>query len=394
MITSDALQQRLRQTRQQTLNLCKSLAYDDYLVQSAEFVSPPKWHLAHTTWFFETFCLIPFLSGYREFSPDFSFLFNSYYKAIGKHSPRLNRGNISRPTLDEVRKYREYVDSALSQTWATPSSEHRNRILELGIEHEKQHQELLLMDIKHIYFQNPNPPTLWAISERSPSESHSLSFIDFPGGIVNIGHTDQTFCFDNELPAHQVLQKPFSVANRPVTNGEFLEFIAEGGYRNSSLWLSDGWDLVQRDNWTAPLYWFEDASGWREFTLYGVSNLAPNEPVCHVSGFEADAYARWRGARLPTEFEWESAFKHNTEQLQLSGRVWEWTSSAYLPYPGFRPLSGAIGEYNGKFMSNQWVLKGGASITPPDHIRKTYRNFFHPHMRWQFSGIRLAMDSK
>lgn len=393
MTNIDVLHDKYFQTRQQTLRLCEPLAYDDYLVQSADFVSPPKWHLAHATWFFETFVLVPYVNEYREFGRDFRYLFNSYYKAVGEHLPRPKRGCVSRPTLDQVKDYRRYVDSAMAELLKHPAEE-TARIIQLGIEHEKQHQELLLMDVKHIWFQNQNPPNFFPSTDRTSFEKLPLSFVDFPGGIFEVGHQDESFCFDNELPSHQVLLRPFSLGSRPVTNGEFLEFLKAGGYRKPSLWLSDGWDLVQSEKWIAPQYWYEDGNEWKQFTLWGAHQIDLNAPVCHVSGYEADAYARWAGARLPTEFEWETAFKAASEQLRLSGHVWEWTSSAYSAYPGYRATSDALGEYNGKFMVNQWVLRGGASVTPPHHSRLTYRNFFHPHMRWQFSGIRLAKDAQ
>lgn len=387
--TSELLN-RFISVRHRTLEICEPLEYDDYLVQSADFVSPPKWHLAHTTWFFETL-LLSRVSNYRWFHEDFKYLFNSYYKSIGKHLARPKRSSISRPTLKRVLEYRRYVEEAIVQLLQNELSAEAAATIELGIHHEEQHQELLLTDIKHILFQNPSPPT-YIDRVVTHAELTPFKWVAFEGGVVSIGHEGDSFSFDNERPRHQAMLPPFYLANRPVTNGEYLEFVNAGGYSEPTLWLSDGWDWVERELWTAPLYWSKDSGNWKIFTLHGTIDLPLDEPVSHISGYEADAYARWKGMRLPTELEWEAAFSRQT--LTGGGKTWEWTSSAYTAYPGFRPFAGAAGEYNGKFMCNQWVLRGGSGLTPKDHCRVTYRNFFHPHTRWQCSGLRLARDAK
>ncbi len=402
--------------RKATVGLVAGLSDADLTPQSAEFASPGKWHLAHTTWFFEQFVLMPNLAGYRKFDEHFAFLFNSYYNAVGARHERPRRGLLTRPTLQEVVLYRAHVDVALgellSQADVSPAV---TSLIELGIQHEQQHQELLLTDLLHLFAQNPLRPAVRPASRSLTSNSSGVEtgWIDFPGGAVEIGHDGQGFAFDLEEPRHTVHLRPFRLATRPVSNREWSEFIAAGGYGDPSLWLSDGWDTVQANLWKAPLYW-EFTEGKPEvMTLAGLVPIDPDAPVSHISFFEADAYARWRGQRLPTEFEWEAAARSvpvegnfveqglwqpapstsaNAELQQMFGDVWEWTASPYLAYPGFRPAAGAIGEYNGKFMNGQYVLKGGSCVSPRSHLRASYRNFFQPWHRWQFSGLRLASD--
>ena len=378
--------------------------------------SPVKWHLAHTTWFFETFILERWQPQYRPFHPDFRVLFNSYYQTVGRQHPRPQRGLLSRPTLEEVLAYRRHVDRHL-QELLSPGADHGAELcasVELGLHHEQQHQELIVTDIKHMLSCNPLHPVYRERSESSAGESVALVWSSHAGGVHEIGHEGHGFCFDNEEPRHRVIVEPFELASRLTTNGEFLEFIADGGYERPELWLSDAWSVLQARAWRAPLYWERQGAGWFAMTLAGLRRLRPDEPVCHVSYYEADAFARWAGARLPTEAEWEvatagvpvtgnfaeSGWLHPTPApqtegpAQLFGDVWEWTQSPYVPYPGYRPPAGALGEYNGKFMCNQLVLRGGSCATPSSHIRATYRNFFPPEARWQFSGIRLARDAR
>ncbi len=377
------LRQAFADVRKFSEALAAPLSAEDAAIQSMPDASPAKWHLAHTSWFFETVILAQ-LPGYRPFDPRFAYLFNSYYEALGPRHPRPRRGLITRPSLDEVLAWRSHVDAAMDA--AFERQDLRDAIL-LGLNHEQQHQELLLTDIKHAFFCNPLLPA-YRSEALAPRAAQPLDGISIPGGMALIGHDGSGFAFDNEIPRHQVLLRPFKIASRPVSNGEYRDFIADGGYRRPELWLSDGWARVQEEGWEAPLYWLKDDDGSESiFTLSGVQPLDPNAPVSHVSFYEAAAYAAWAGARLPTEFEWEAAapqFDH--------GEVWEWTRSSYDPYPGFRPLPGIAAEYNGKFMVSQVVLRGGSSATPPGHIRSTYRNFFPPSARWQFSGIRLAED--
>jgi ergothioneine biosynthesis protein EgtB len=383
--------------------------------------SPTKWHLAHTTWFFETFVLGPHVSGYRVHDDRFGFLFNSYYNAIGERIARDRRGMITRPTLDEVRGYRHHVDAAMLELieradWPTRSR--LDPLITLGLHHEQQHQELILTDIKHALFANPLAPRMRTGPgpARVPTDGLApLRWVEREGGLVEVGHEGPGFAFDNEGPRHRVFLKPFRLASRPSTCGEFLAFMADDGYARPELWLSEGLATAKAGGWRAPMYWREEAPGrWEMFTLDGLRPIDPSEPVCHLSFFEADAFARWSEARLPTEFEWETAAASlpiegnflegdrlhpapsppsNRELEQMFGDVWEWTASAYLGYPGFRTAPGALGEYNGKFMCNQFVLRGGSCATPRSHIRATYRNFFAPSARWQFSGVRLARDA-
>ncbi|MBE9112313.1 ergothioneine biosynthesis protein EgtB [Nodosilinea sp. LEGE 07298] len=406
------LMAQYRDVRSLSETLCRPLEIEDYGVQAMADVSPPKWHLAHTTWFFETFLLQPYLEGYGEFHPGYGYLFNSYYEAVGDRHPRPQRGLLSRPTVADIYQYRAHVDEAMA-TLLQRQGNHVTvkELVTLGLHHEQQHQELLLTDLKYNLVINPLRPAYRqdvAVSKcASPSP---LKFVDCPGGLQTIGHQASDFAFDNESPAHLVYLPDFALANRLVTNGEYLEFIADGGYQTAAHWLAEGWAMVQSEGWQAPLYWEQRDGQWWVFTLGGLKPVNLMEPVCHVSYFEADAFAQWRGHRLPTEAEWEVAAAEVPQQgnllaadhlhpqpvagsgqlAQLYGDTWEWTQSAYLPYPGFRPAAGAVGEYNGKFMCNQMVLRGGSCVTPPGHIRPSYRNFFPPSARWQFSGIRLA----
>jgi ergothioneine biosynthesis protein EgtB len=404
-----SLCQRFAEIRQTTLRITADLSPEDQMLQSMPDASPTKWHLAHTTWFFETFILLPQLPGYQVFDPHFQFLFNSYYKQLGSHPNRGSRGLMSRPSLDRVHAYRSHVDAAVLALLDYASAEVAT-LVELGLNHEQQHQELILTDIKHALWSSPLLPghALLAPGSALPPP---LTWIEIEGGIHLIGHEGADFSFDNESPRHEVLLRPFRIASRPVTNGEYLEFMQDGGYRRPDLWLSDGWDKVCAEGWSAPLYWERAGEGdrcsWFQFTSLGLKPMDPSEPVCHVSYYEAEAYARWRGGRLPSEQEWEIATNRIPARgsfldsgpvhprpagphPQMFGDVWEWTSSPYVAYPGFKPAEGLIGEYNGKFMVNQLVLRGGSCATPASHIRATYRNFFPPHARWQFSGIRLA----
>jgi ergothioneine biosynthesis protein EgtB len=365
--------------------LAAPLSAEDCQIQSMPDASPVKWHLAHASWFFETVILGRW-PGYKPFDPSFTYLFNSYYEAVGPRHPRPKRGLLARPTLEQVMAYRAHVDAAMAAPLADAALAD---LITLGLHHEQQHQELIQTDIKHAFFSNPLLPA-YRSDKPQPHAEQPQDRLSIPGGVSWIGHDGSGFCFDNELPRHQVLLKPFRIASRPVSNGEYRAFIADGGYRRPEFWLSDGWARVQEEGWEAPLYWLKDddgSAGDTVFTLSGVQALEPHAPVEHVSFYEAAAYAAWAGARLPTEFEWEVAapwFDH--------GEVWEWTRSSYDPYPGFKPLDGTVAEYNGKFMVGQMVLRGGSNATPPGHARASYRNFFPPSARWQFSGIRLAED--
>ena len=409
---ADRLLARYAVVRRLTERLCEPLATEDYVVQAMPDVSPAKWHLAHVSWFFETFVLRRSLAAYRPLDDRYAVLFNSYYNAVGPQFARPARGHLSRPTVDEVYAYRAHVDKAMLALLEGASERVSAvaAVIELGLNHEQQHQELLVTDLKYNLSVNPlrpayGPVTAGAGTRRAPP----LARAAFAGGVVDIGADVPPFCFDNERPRHQVLVQPYELAARLVTNGEYREFIGDGGYDRAELWLSDGWRTVQERGWRAPLYWERSAGEWSTYTLSGMTAVPADAPVAHVSYYEADAYARWRGARLPTEHEWEHAAA--SEALagtlldetprepapatggglaQMTGDVWEWTASAYLPYPGFRPADGALGEYNGKFMCNQYVLRGGSCATSRSHVRSTYRNFFPPDARWQFSGIRLA----
>ena len=404
---AEALRELFEAVRAHSLELAAPLSAEDQCIQSMPDASPTKWHLAHTTWFFETVLLQPHASGYRAFDPRFHYLFNSYYEALGPRHPRPQRGLLTRPSLDEVHQYRRHVDRAVQgllaragdADWATIEP-----ILTLGLQHEQQHQELILTDILHALWCNPLLPAYRAPGGpalRLAASTPPLNWLARPGGVAEVGHGRPGFAFDNELPRHAVLLRPHAIADRLVNCGEFAQFVADGGYQRPELWLSDGWAAVQAQGWRAPAYWLaaddprlahEGApGGWQVFGLQGVRPLEPEAPVAQLSFFEAAAYAEWAGARLPTEFEWEAA--HDAPGItQMSGQVWQWTRSSYDPYPGFRPLAGVAAEYNGKFMAGQLVLRGGSVATPPGHTRPSYRNFFPPAARWQFSGLRLAKD--
>jgi ergothioneine biosynthesis protein EgtB len=389
------LAEAYRAVRQATLGLVAPLSAEDCAIQSMPDASPAKWHLAHTTWFFETFVLQPHVPGYRVFDADYGYLFNSYYNAIGKRHPRPERGMLSRPSLEEVLAYRRHVDGAVLDARELPVA-----LVELGLHHEQQHQELILTDVLHALSCNSLLPAYGA-AETMPlpsAEGHvEPEWISMPGGAVQIGHSGAAFAFDNETPRHPVLLAPYCIADRLVTCGDYALFIADGGYERPMLWLSDGWAAAQAGGWKHPLYWIAPGDAraptphWQVFGLGGVQPLDHAAPVTQLSFYEAAAYAQWAGARLPTEFEWEAAFDA-PGMRHMTGHAWQWTRSSYDPYPGFRPLAGAVGEYNGKFMVGQIVLRGGSVATPEGHTRATYRNFFPPAARWQFSGLRLARD--
>jgi len=407
--------ERFRAIRAATESLAAPLSTEDCALQSMPDASPVKWHLAHTSWFFETFVLAPHLHGYTAFDPAFRMLFNSYYNGVGDKHPRPERGLISRPSLSDVQSYRTHVDANVDRLFSESLPLPVAALIELGLQHEQQHQELILTDVKHLLSRNPLKPTYrsrWPLQQVKPQR---VVWHAFAGGLATIGHRGTGFAFDNEGPAHEVFVARFDLASRPVTHGEFAAFIEDGGYQRPELWLSLGWEAVQARGWQAPLYWERREHGWQTFTLHGMADIDAHTPVCHVSFFEADAYARWAGGRLPTEFEWEFAVRDvalagnflesgalhpmplvgevpSQRPLQMFGDVWEWTRSDYAPYPGFRPTKGAVGEYNGKFMCSQYVLRGGSCATPAAHVRATYRNFFPPDARWQFSGLRLARN--
>lgn len=372
--------------RKHTEQICSQLQTEDYVVQPIDFVSPPKWHLGHTTWFFETFILKPYFMGYQEYNPDYNYVFNSYYETVGNRVIRTDRGNLSRPTVIEINLYREYVDNAMSNFLRQQAGDEVKELLILGINHEEQHQELLYTDIKYILGHNPLFPA-YSKEYKSPKieKTGTDQFIEISEGIYEIGFNGNGFCFDNELNRHKVYLNTFEISPNLVTNGEYLEFINSGGYYDFRYWHAEGWDWVKANKIEAPLYWHLIDGGWYYYTFHGLEQLSLYEPVRHISYFEAYAYASWKGLRLPTEFEWEAA-----ASKFIWGKSWEWTESSYLPYPGFAKAPGAIGEYNGKFMVNQKVLRGASEVTPPRHSRVTYRNFFQTNLRWQFTGIRLA----
>ena len=394
--------------REASVALSAPLSAEDCAIQSMPDASPVKWHLAHTTWFFETFVLQPHVRSYRAFDAAYGYLFNSYYNAIGERHPRPERGMLSRPSLEEILAYRAHVDQAIATARGLPGD-----LLELGLHHEQQHQELILTDLKHLLSRNPLRPAYQKHWPLTPIRARKPRWVRFAGGLHEIGHDGPGFTFDNEMPRHRVWLEDFEIASHPVTHGDFLDFIEDGGYRRPELWLAAGWDVARARGWQAPEYWLPRDGAWHTFTLHGEVPVDRNTPICHVSFFEAEAYARWAQARLPGEAEWEVAARSATVAgnfvesgalhplalreepaegalAQAFGDVWEWTRSEYGPYPGYRPAAGAVGEYNGKFMVGQYVLRGGSCATPASHIRPTYRNFFPPEARWQFSGLRLA----
>jgi ergothioneine biosynthesis protein EgtB len=377
-----------QKVRAHSISLVANLSDADATVQSMEDASPAKWHLAHTSWFFETFLLRDHATDYQTFDEGYAYLFNSYYEAEGARHARPDRGLLTRPSLDEIRDYRAHVDTAMLAAIGG-FSEALLDLLELGLHHEQQHQELLQTDILHLFSRNPIGPALTEPKPRPAIIETPMQWIVGESGIQSIGHDSDGFAFDCEGPRHDVILHPHAIGDRPVTNSEWAEFIADGGYANPAHWLSDGWAWVQQENISAPLHWRTRDGEMEEFTLQGWRKIVQCAPVRHISLYEADAYASWAGARLPTEAEWEVAAENG---LPDTGAVWEWTGSAYRPYPGFKAAEGAVGEYNGKFMSGQFVLRGGSAVTPPGHLRPTYRNFFYPHQRWQFTGLRLAKD--
>jgi len=416
--SANSIESRLFKTRGLSLELAEPLSAEDMTVQAMDDASPTKWHLAHVTWFFETFILAKHLPGYRTFDDKFNYCFNSYYESQGARQPRPKRGLLTRPSSERVFAYRAHVDDALAKLLArgVAATSPIARLIEVGINHEQQHQELLLTDILALFAANPLRPAYCQAASPLPlAAPEPVRFIEFAGGLGKIGHDGQGFAWDNEQPRHDALIHPFQLADRLVTNAEWLQFMADAGYRTASLWLADGWALSNREGWQAPLYWQEQDGEWLAMSLHGLKPVDPAAPVTHVSYYEADAFARWAGKRLPTEFEWELAAEGlpvagntlatralrplpaegpapDSKPRQLFGDVWEWSQSAYLPYPGYRPPAGALGEYNGKFMVSQQVLRGGSCATPDGHTRATYRNFFYPHQRWQFMGLRLAAE--
>lgn len=389
-----SLKEQYKTIREASESICRPLQKEDYVVQPVADVSPPKWHLGHTTWFWETFVLLKYSLGYQPYNPDYNFVFNSYYETIGARVIRTDRGNLSRPSVDEVYAYRKYVDTAMIELLSAAADPGLEDLLLLGLNHEQQHQELLWSDIKYILGHNPLFPAYSQQESIDRGEAAGTERADADGssyqsmaeGIYEIGYQGSGFCFDNELSVHKVYLRDYGIAAAPVTNGEYMAFVEAGGYGNFRYWHAEGWDWVKKNAIGAPLYWHFMDDTWHQYTLSGLRPVAPEEPVCHVSYFEAAAYAAWKGRRLPTEEEWEAA----SDRFSW-GKRWEWTESAYLPYPGFTKAEGAIGEYNGKFMVSQMVLRGASVATPAHHSRNTYRNFFHPHLRWQFTGIRLAV---
>lgn len=415
--------------RSETERICRPLVTEDYMVQTMPDVSPPKWHLAHVSWFFETFLLGKYAKGYQVFHPAFDYLFNSYYVQHGKPFLRPKRGFLSRPTVAEVYEYRAHVDRGMRELIESCPDEELptlHELITLGLNHEQQHQELLYTDILHIFSENPLYPSYKPLPVAEKREAPALNWIEIAGGLVEIGHDGDGFAYDNEGPRHQFFLRDFKLASRPVTNGDFMAFIDEGGYQRPDFWFSEGWATVNQYDWDKPMYWKKQDGDWMHMTLHGLQPVNPQAPACHISHFEASAYAAWAGKRLPTEFEWEHASRQvqqdeqglwpgnlldpGADKLmttdaaapaatmgdgplhQMFGDVWEWTASPYIGYPGYQPARGAIGEYNGKFMSQQLVLRGGSFVTPRNHIRPTYRNFFYPPDRWQFTGLRLAED--
>jgi len=382
---AESLAASFEAVRQRTEALCSPLNIEDYIPQAVEFASPPRWHLAHVTWFFETMILQKYQPDYQVFHEDFNFLFNSYYQSAGERAVRAQRGVMTRPTVDEVYQYRHYVDQHMIAFLSQPLTDEVSALVTLGLNHEQQHQELLLMDLKYVFSLNPLFPVYDADKKLVADHNTQQGWLSFGEDLYTIGYQGDGFCFDNEVSPHKVYLQDFEISKALVTNGEYLEFIEAGGYQQFNHWLDEGWSWVQSNEISAPLYWHKIDGEWFYYTLAGLKKLDPESIVCHVSYYEANAYAAWKGCRLPTEFEWEAA----SGALDWGTR-WECTSSPYQAYPGFCISEGAVGEYNGKFMVNQMVLRGGASVTPAGHSRPTYRNFFHPQMRWQFSGIRLV----
>ena len=408
----DELAERFLAVRTLSREIAGALSDADATIQPHPDASPAKWHLAHSSWFFETFILRDHVPGYRLLDERWPFLFNSYYEGEGERQPRTRRGMLSRPSLDEVLAYRSHVEAALLEAFDDLPDAART-LVELGLHHEQQHQELMLMDMLATFAENPLKPAVWSPAPARAAKLEPVGYVRFPGGIVRIGHEGHGFAFDSETPRHELLLRPFALADRLVTNGEWLRFMEDGAYGRADLWLSDGWGWVKENDVAAPLYWEKQGDDWLRFGLDGLRPVEPAEPACHISYFEADAFARWSGARLPTEAEWEIAAAaippSSGNQLdqagparpapaagsgirQMYGDVWQWTMSAFLPYPGFKAAEGTVGEYNGKFMCGQFVLKGASCATPRGHSRATYRNFFYPHQRWMFSGLRLARD--
>ncbi len=372
-------------TRQRTEQICQPLKTEDYVVQPVVDVSPPKWHLGHTTWFFEEFVLKQHLDNYQLFHEDFAFVFNSYYESVGDKVMRTNRGNLSRPSVDRVYDYRQYVNEHMEKLLNSPIDDELWKVIEIGIHHEKQHQELLLTDIKYILGHNPLFPVYDKTFKELQVETQNQDWIDIKEGLYEIGHNEDSFCYDNELGRHKVYLEDFKISNRLVTNAEYLEFIQDGGYKQVLLWHAEAWDWLQQKDIKSPKYWHFIDGQWMRFSLSGLKTLNLNEPLSHISYYEAFAFAQWKGMRLPTESEWEASQAHFDW-----GEAWEWTESAYLPYPRYQKAEGALGEYNGKFMVNQKVLRGKSLATAPEHSRPSYRNFFHPQLRWQFNAVRLA----
>jgi len=387
MIVTDSLLTSFLKTRSDTEEICAPLETEDYVIQPIVDVSPPKWHLGHTTWFFEEFILSKYDTNYKRFHPEYAYVFNSYYESVGKRVIRTNRGNLSRPTVSQVYQYRDYVTSHLQAFLEENFDEKINELVEIGIHHEKQHQELLLTDIKFILGNNPLFPKYNETFTENPESNQSNEYVTIQEGIYEIGYQGNDFCYDNELGVHRVLLEEYAICNELVSNKEYLDFINDGGYNDSLLWHAEAWDWIKNGNIQAPLYWHLIDGQYYQYTLQGLKALKLNTSVTHISYYEAFAFAQWKGQRLPTEFEWEVA----QHQFRWGSR-WEWTESAYLPYPNYKKAPGALGEYNGKFMVNQKVLRGGSVATSQDHTRSTYRNFFHPNLRWQFTGLRLVKN--
>tara|TARA_R100000935_G_scaffold30120_1_gene50423 strand:+ start:4002 stop:5162 length:1161 start_codon:yes stop_codon:yes gene_type:complete len=385
MIATNTILDFFLETRHTTETICKPLEIEDYVVQPIVDVSPPKWHLGHSTWFFEEFILKSFKDNYECFNDSYGFVFNSYYESFGKRVVRTNRGNLSRPTVNDIYKYRHYITKQMELLLQDNDSEELIELVEIGIHHEKQHQELLITDIKYILGNNPLLPKYNNTFTEHTAENHNKEWLSVNEGLYNIGHNSKDFCYDNELGRHQVFINAFQISNTLVTNGEFMDFMEADGYKNALLWHAEAWDWLSTENISAPQYWHFENNTWLHYTLQGLKEIDPNAPLTHISYYEAFAFAQFKGLRLPTEFEWEVS-----QHLFNWGQRWEWTESAYLPYPNYKKADGALGEYNGKFMVSQKVLRGGSVATSSKHTRPTYRNFFHPNLRWQYTGLRLA----